>query len=313
MFGDPYTNYGHDPNASAFVSTIKEHAGKGVDLSGDPVNGRALRADLHDLATQGPGFFKYLPETFGKEFLNHGGGLIPLTRGATNLANSIKNLPYLYLALNNGLLRGAAGAGSKDGFKAGFIQGVEDMYKVLDKYNLYIPDAPLIPYREEVKPEWYDNNRFLTEKELRLKDAGKFISEDSAQDLATMGLGKAVKPLKFLGQVGKADLAINPVQMAVSGTMGIAEGVEKRKQQKLQEKMEEAERVFSDTPTPMSNPWYHHAAVGYGAGGLTGGATGYILSTLMGGDKATRVISTVGGGALGAVLGRIIQQKMLKS
>jgi hypothetical protein len=32
----------------------------------------------------------------------------------------------------------------------------------------------------------------------------------------------------------------------------------------------------------------------------------------MGGDKATRVISTVGGGALGAILGRIIQQKALK-
>lgn len=60
-------------------------------------------------------------------------------------------------------------------------------------------------------------------------------------------------------------------------------------------------------------PWYHHAAVGYGGGALAGGATGYLLSTLMNGDKATRVMSTIGGGLVGSVLGRVIQERLSKS
>ena len=69
----------------------------------------------------------------------------------------------------------------------------------------------------------------------------------------------------------------------------------------------------TDKPSSTSKPWYHHDAVGYGAGALGGGATGYLLSTLLGADTAGKVMSTVGGGLAGSFLGRYIQQKMLES
>ena len=69
-----------------------------------------------------------------------------------------------------------------------------------------------------------------------------------------------------------------------------------------------------NTKTKQENkPWYHHEAVGYGTGALGGGATGYLLSTLLNADKAGRLLSTIGGGFAGSLLGRYIQQKMLKS
>ena len=58
--------------------------------------------------------------------------------------------------------------------------------------------------------------------------------------------------------------------------------------------------------------WYHSPAVGYGAGALSGGATGYLLAHLARAGTTGKVISTVGGGTLGAILGRYIQKDMMK-
>lgn len=326
----PYTTYtyGNDPNAAAFVETLKPHQGKGVNLSLAPETSDSISSavrrdaklvwnDLSSFAKEGPGFLRYLPVTLAKEVAAHGGGTITLARGGINLVNAVKNIAIEMEAARTAALTGAFkgifgkrrdGESFYDRLTSGAGEGHDTARKYMDKI---LPDIPLLPYLDHFFPNALDNQKHLTENEKRFQSGARYVSEDSMQDIVTLGAGKLIKPLRFLYGASKLDLSLNPVQMGVSYYMG-AEDRDNQKAEEDRKAGEEAFKKFLENKKNSKLPWYHHAAVGYGAGGVAGGATGYLLSTLMDGDKATKVISTVGGGAVGSVLGRIIQKKMLE-
>lgn len=272
------------------------------------------------------GYLRYLPETLTKEVASNAAGLVPAARGTVRTINALLDLPSLYLAYNLGTakglyegaksaVQGSGGVSSRlrRGLYTGLLTGAGTASSVRKAHD--VPDIPMPKYLEDYFPGVLDNSKYLTDKQKATRAGLRGIAEDASQDLMTLGAGKLLRPLRALSQVSRYDIAANPAQWAVSYLMDTTD--EKNRQKAKTEPIPVASSKDPDyaaiPKNPEDIPWYHHAAVGYGAGGLTGGATGYLLSTLMGGDKATRVISTVGGGALGAVLGRILQQKALKT
>lgn len=67
------------------------------------------------------------------------------------------------------------------------------------------------------------------------------------------------------------------------------------------------------TPAPEPpKPWYHDPRVGIGAGIVGGSLTGYGVARALGGGATSRILAALGGGTVGGVLGKVIQDKILK-
>lgn len=65
-------------------------------------------------------------------------------------------------------------------------------------------------------------------------------------------------------------------------------------------------------PPEESKPWYHNPAVGIGAGVLGGSLTGYGVAHAMDASATSKLLAALGGGTIGGVLGKVIQDKILK-
>lgn len=253
-----------------------------------------------------------LPVTFGKEILNHGGGTITAARGVMSMVNALKNSPALLTAI------------VPDGDST-YLERVARHTEAIKKY---VPDGWKPGYLEEYFPV-LSNTQDLTDTQIAYTKALRDWAEDAAADAVTLGVAKGlsgvskattVAPAATKGIKALATKVAPYVDPAISlglnaGTFkwsvdGYKADIAAQRQEQTQRSLDEGFKRY--VTNQKKTPWYHHAAVGYGAGGVAGGATGYVLSALLNGDTATKVISTVGGGALGAVLGRILQKKFIE-
>ena len=308
-----------------FISTL---------LVNNKIRELGLRANKYvydKLSRRGPTYIKALANSsLGKginflvnENIASGGGNVTVANGGIRAINLAKNMPKTIVGLAGGALSKLTGGSFSDGYdKANDTMSKLFKYPIPGSFGLSLtyglPDIKKIDYLDKINP----NTQKLSDggKKIRagLRGAAEGAVEAAVVTAATGGLGNAIKATGALANSTKAMSAAGKLSNVkkVSNAMrtaGMAAGsgyIDYR----------DAIGTYNDNLLKDQNDkstadnrdkWYYNPYVGYGIGALGGSLYGNALANLFGIHGVGRSASTIGGGILGAILMRKLQQRLM--
>lgn len=298
---------------------------------------RANKYVYDKLSRRGPTYIKALANSsvgkginfLANEYIASGGGSVPIANGVIRTINLVKNTPKTMV----GLAGGALGALTGGSFSEGYDKANDIVSKIVKSspyvgfpYNpatglslsYRLPDIKKQDYSDDINP----NTQKLSDggKRIRagMRGAAEGAVEAAVVTAATGGLGNAIKVPSALANSTKAIAAAGKLSnvkkvsnaMRTAGMAASAGYIDYR--DAIDTYNDESLKGQNDKSTPDSrDKWYYSPYVGYGVGALGGSLYGNALANLLGMQGVGRSASTIGGGILGAILMRKLQQKLM--